>query len=186
MGHAKLQQIWLFLFFCVSVYVYGCPQGPEEGFESSRARVPNVSTQNKTLIFWKKEKERKFLPDNFKYSKGKKSYILQHTCVFPCCPQTIFVGMILAAGWTVEPTPLGWVTIILVMGLVAVMMAGFAPAGTVCRVFSPQIEANHYSGDLYAFKLLKQTNNCHFTEKGQKDFARMGKGLQIMQQSTQK
>lgn len=59
MGHAKLQQIWFFLFFCVSVYVYGCPlvQKPEEGFESSRAGVPNVSTQNKTLIFWRKEKK---------------------------------------------------------------------------------------------------------------------------------
>lgn len=45
--------------------------------------------------------------------------------------------MILAAGWTAEPIPFGWVTIILVMGLVAVIIAGFAPVGTVWIVFSP-------------------------------------------------
>ena len=83
MGHAKLQQLQFFLFFRVSVCVYGCPQGPEEGFESSRAGVPNVSTQNETLVFWRKEKGRKFLPGNFKYSKGKKSYhILQIPAFF--------------------------------------------------------------------------------------------------------
>lgn len=55
------------------------PQRPEEGFESSSAGVkngcdlPNVGTWNETLVFWRKEKGRKFLPENFKYSKAKKS-----------------------------------------------------------------------------------------------------------------
>lgn len=59
------------------------------------------------------------------------------TCVFPCWPYTILVGMILvAADCEPELTPLGWVTIILVMGLEAVMMAGLVP-WTACRPFSP-------------------------------------------------
>lgn len=71
----------LFIYFvcvraCLSVYVYGCPQGPEEGFESFRAGIPNVSTQNQTLVFWRKEKGRKFLPGNFKYSKGIPAFFL--------------------------------------------------------------------------------------------------------------
>lgn len=52
--------------------------------------------------------------------------------------------MILVAGWTVDPIPFGCVTIIFVMGLVAVMIAGFAPAGTAWIVFSPCREAKVY------------------------------------------
>ena len=53
----------------------------------------------------------------------------------PCWPYTILVGMILVVveGWDPGPRALGWVTIILVMGLEAVMMAGLA----LWRVFSP-------------------------------------------------
>lgn len=52
--------------------------------------------------------------------------------------------MILVAGWTVDPIPFGCVTIIFVMGLVAVMIAGFAPAGTAWTVFSPCREVKVY------------------------------------------
>lgn len=52
----------------------------------------------------------------------------QFTCVLPCWPYTILVGMILVAvDWDPELMPLGWVTIILVMGLEAVMIAGLVP-----------------------------------------------------------
>jgi hypothetical protein len=43
---------------------------------------------------------------------------------------------VVVVGCTPEPMPLGCVTIILVMGLEAVMMAGLDP-GIPCRVFSP-------------------------------------------------
>lgn len=59
---------------------------------------------------------------------------LMRTCVLPCWPYTILVGMILVAvAWPPELMPLGCVTIILVMGRDVVMIAGLAP-WTACKL----------------------------------------------------